>query len=60
MNVIGGPAWVKGALVERKDTGQRGTLCGDEFGDYSAVWWEDDTTTWIRSALLRLVQVPVT
>jgi hypothetical protein len=49
--------WLKGSQVERKDTGERGTLTGEGHYGYSAVMWSDGSTTWIRDAMLRLVEV---
>lgn len=54
---IFGPRFVPGATVERTDNKERGTLLLDSFGDYVAVRWGDDSTSWIRSALLRPVAV---
>lgn len=48
--------WVKGATVERKDTGERGTLTGDNHYGYTAVKWGNRLTTWIRDSMLRLVE----
>lgn len=43
------------ARVQRRDNGECGSLTGDNFGDYTAVRWDDGTSTWIRRALLKLM-----
>lgn len=57
---IVGPCFVKGAAVQRTDNSEHGTLLDDQFYDYVAVKWSDGSTSWIRRALLRLVERPMT
>ena len=52
-----GPRLEKGCPVQRKDTGQHGTYTGDSFGDYVAVKWDAGGSSWVRFAMLRLVEV---
>ncbi len=57
---IFGPRFEKGALVERTDTGERGELTGDFHYGYAAVRWADRKSSWVREAMLRLVEVAQT
>jgi hypothetical protein len=43
--------------LQRKDTGELGTLTGDNHGDYTAVKWDKGGSSWIRAAMLRLIEV---
>jgi hypothetical protein len=62
MTMIGifGPRWERGQVVQRIDTEEYGTLTEDELGDYVGVTWDAGGSSWVRAALLRIVEIQMT